>query len=178
MLAENSQAADGSITGASASSTDVPRTAVPEGLQEVRVHTCMATFSLGIPVDLTALVKAIPNSIFYGEKTSRFATIRANYFPRYVVTINKCGKVYVFTTYDGEEAKRSAKRAARLVQRLYSSAVTFRSYKVNNLIVTAKTGCGIDIESFGTDLNSSSQARDQEPQWYLREVSARRVLVD
>merc|ERR1712096_522758 len=79
-----------------------PRPPVPDGLQELRVHTCMATFSLGIPIDLAALVKAIPNSIFYGEHASRFATIRAMREPRYVAAIRKSGDAYVFTTYDGE----------------------------------------------------------------------------
>lgn len=160
--------------GAGASAA-MPRQALPDGLQQLRVSVCMATFSLGIQIDLTDLVKAIPNSMFIGAN----ATIRTMREPRYAVSISKSGAAKIFTTYDGETARLAAKRAARLVKRLYSASASFRRYKVRNLIAIAKLRCGIDIEGFGSGLRSAPGLKPpQVHPFHVREFSSKRALVD
>lgn len=145
----------------------------------LKVTLCMAKFKLGIAIDLRALVRAIPNSIYFGEAGSRYVMIRKLRHPRYVVAIPKCGNALIFTTYDGDEALVSAKRAARLVKKLYSGSAGFRCYEVCNVMLSAKAGCGVDVEAVGNTLNSDSPGPESSSaSCHLRDVSAKRVLMD
>jgi len=142
---------------------------------ELHVTICMAKFILGTSIDLNALVTAIPNTTYIPE-VSRFATIRSIRQPRYVAVISNTGIVLLFTSCDADPARLAAKRAARLVKRLYSASACFRQYEVRNLIASSNLGCRIDIEGFGKSINDSA-TQAQSP-WHLRELSARRALVD
>jgi len=114
---------------------------------DAQVLMCRASFRLGIPVDVEALLRAVPNT----EMGSQGSTLKGCVFirclrqPRYTAIVNAKGTVRVFTSYDGEPARLAAKRAARLMQQRYNSAVTFKHYRMTNVQVQARLGFRVDV---------------------------------
>lgn len=154
----------------------------------VRVTFCMVRFSLGIPVDLEALGRALPNSELAFNSTAdttendnvadaappdhgaprctkagssrthdrRFLRVRAMKPPMHTVTVSRDGSVAVYASFEGDSVRNIAKRFARVVYQLYSASVTFRHYRVVNVMVTAHLGFEVDVEGFAATVKAGA----------------------
>jgi len=121
-------------------------------LIDMKICMCHAGFTLGIPIDLPALARAIPNSVMQPVDRPRSVVIRALRHPRFTCIVRPSGKIHVATQCEGEMARTLAKRGARLVQKRYSKFAAFKHYKVYHMVVRASLPCGIDIEGFAETL--------------------------
>jgi len=117
-------------------------------LADVRVHLCMATFSLGVPVDAAALGQAMPNVELAVDCKRQGVTVSRLREPSWVAKVMPTGKVKVFTNYDGEPARTAAKRLARLIQTRFSASVAFKHYQIRTVQVGARVAFRIDTDGF------------------------------
>jgi len=144
----------------------------------VKVDLLMATFDLGIPVDLPELARAVPCSELRSSG-GRILVVRSLRTPGWTALVSPTGKVRICTQTVGEVARTAAKRFARLVSKRYSASAAFKSYRVLCVHTEARLGFRVDTESLGRSLPPGCRLADLSPASATVEVEsgARKVNV-
>jgi len=129
---------------------------VPQVLT-TRVGLCVSTFSLGRPVDIDAVASKVPNATL-GRKRKGSGVVHIRCFkePRWAAAVFKMGKVKLSTIFDGDKARLAAKRAARLLKVHLDGRISFKDFRMLNVMVRAQLAFRIHIEDFATEAHMAA----------------------
>lgn len=118
---------------------------------ELRIRNVLALANVGVPLDLSEVVKVFKFSEFDNMKFSS-VRIRLSH-PMSTVSIYASGKIHVSGARSHEDAIEALKIVAHRIKKRVSNAggIRLHNFKVENVLATCNVGFAVNLQSLSED---------------------------